>query len=275
MRPSQAGLLDGTHAVLTPEYVEFDFVLAGLYSRFLAWLFDRLLILVAAFAVGIMIQFFGAAAGVVTGLGDAAGGFSAALYAVLYFLADWGYSITLETVWSGQTVGKRIMGLRVIQESGVRIGFYQSVLRNLARAFDGFPAFLYLVGGTVALFSNKHQRLGDMLAGTVVIRDRKLKPPSSVAQPEGEMGLLADPMFVSRAHKLPADDQEVLFQAALRREELSIDARLKLFAALSERLQTEFGFYKPEHLSDEKLVLLVATIIVNEKRRARTRAKAR
>lgn len=255
---SQAGTLDATHRVLTPEYVEFDFVLAGLYSRFLAWLVDRLLIIAAALVVSIALTFSGAVVGL--------GGFSAALAAVLYFLFDWGYGIALETAWSGQTVGKRVMGLRVIQESGVRIGFYHAALRNLARAFDSFPA-LYLVGGTVALFSRSHQRLGDLLAGTVVIRERRLKIPSSIAQPDGETGMLTDPAFRANAMKLPAEDQEVLFNAALRREELSIDARLKLFASMSERLQQGFGFKKPEHLSDEKLVLLVATVIVEQKRK--------
>lgn len=265
MRSSQAGTLDATHRVLTPEYVEFDFVLAGLYSRFLAWLLDRLLIIGVAMGVTLALSTAGGAVGL--------NGFSAALAAVLYFAVDWGYGIVLETAWSGQTLGKRALGLRVIQESGVRIGFYHAALRNLARAFDGFPA-LYLVGGVVALFSKSHQRLGDLLAGTVVVRERRLKIPSSVAQPEGEVGMLADPSFRAKALKLPADYQEVLFHAALRREELSMDARLNLFAALGERLQRGFGFDKPAHLSDEKLVLLVASVIVDEKRKSALRARA-
>ena len=61
----------------------------------------------------------------------AAPGFANAFFVVIYFLVDWGYGIFLETVWSGQTVGKRVMSLRVIQESGVRIGFYHAALRNL------------------------------------------------------------------------------------------------------------------------------------------------
>lgn len=261
MRTQDAGTLDGTHAVLTPEYVEFDFVLAGLYSRFVAWLLDGVLVLVASSIIltAISMVMF------------AFPGFASALGFVVYFLVDWGYAITLETWWSGQTVGKKVMGLRVIQESGVRIGFYQAALRNLARPFDRFPV-LYLVGGTVALFSKSHQRLGDLIAGTIVVRERKLKIPSSVSQPEGEKTLLSDPLFVSRALKLPTDDQEVIFNAAIRREELGMDARLNLFAALSRRLQDEYDFYRPSHLSDEKLVLLVAAAIAAEKSKPRKRA---
>ncbi len=264
MTPSQAGTLDATHAVLTPEYVEFDFVLAGLYSRFLAWIIDAMLVIatsiVALFVISLPMAAFP--------------GFASFFFIVGYFLIDWGYAITLETWWSGQTVGKRVMGLRVIQESGVRIGFYQAVLRNLARPVDRLP-FLYLLGGTVALFARSHQRLGDMLAGTVVIRERKLKVPSSISQPEGETTLLSDPQFRAKAAKLPPEDQEVLFNAAIRREELGMEARLKLFAALSERMQEEYAFYRPEHLSDEKLVLLIAAAVASEKNRAKKAAPPR
>ncbi|MBX5482217.1 MAG: RDD family protein [Myxococcaceae bacterium] len=257
-----AGTLDGSHTVLTPEYVEFDFVLAGLYSRFLAWLIDGVIVVAISAAV---ITLIGVAS-------IALPGFGSALIFIVYFLIDWGYAIFLETIWSGQTIGKRAMGLRVIQESGVRIGIYQAALRNLIRPFDRLPLF-YLVGGIAALFSASHQRLGDMVAGTIVVRERRLKIPSSVTQPEGETTLLKDARFIARAMKLPSEDQEVLFNAAIRREELGMDARLGLFAALSRRLQEEYGFDKPEHLSDEKLVLLVAAAIANEKAKPRKAKK--
>lgn len=253
-------LLDGTHAVLTPEYVEFDFVLAGLYSRFLAWLLDALIIVGLSMAVATVL-------GPVMSLVP---GFTAVLF-VAWFLVDWGYGILLETWWSGQTIGKRALGLRVIQESGVRIGFYHAVLRNLARPFDRLPLF-YLVGGIAALFSRSQQRFGDMLAGTIVVRERRLKIPASIARPEGELGLLKDPDFLFRVSRLTSEEEEVIFNAAIRREELQLEARLKLFAAISQRLQDEAGFSKPAHLSDEKLVLLVAAALAArsaEKRKAR------
>jgi uncharacterized RDD family membrane protein YckC len=250
MHSSHAGFLDGSHAVLTPEYVEFEFVLAGLYSRFLAWLVDGMVVLVASLSI-------------LSGIGlvlAAFPGLSSAFSLAVYFLLDWGYGIGMETAWSGQTLGKRMLGLRVIQESGVRIGFFHAALRNLARPFDRLP-LLYLVGGSVALFSKSHQRLGDMLAGTIVVRERRLRIPSSIAQANGDAQLAADPQFVSRALQLPAEEREILVNAAIRREELHIDARLKLFAALSERLQAEYGFSRPEYLSDEKLVLLVVAAL--------------
>ncbi|HZH75495.1 MAG TPA: RDD family protein, partial [Archangium sp.] len=243
-------LLDGTHTVLTPEYVEFRFTLAGLYSRFLAWLLDAVIVLfsTSAILIGLSFAMF------------AFPGFASALGFVIYFLVDWGYGIALETVWSGQTVGKRVMGLRVIQQSGVRIGFYHAALRNLARPVDKLP-FFYMVGGVAALLSGSHQRLGDMLAGTIVVRERRLKVPSALGI-AGDESLLADPLFVSRVKKLSTEERDVILSAALRREELRMEARLQLFSALSTRLQDVLAMEKPAHLSDEKWTLLVAAALV-------------
>lgn len=253
-------LLDGNHAVLTPEYVEFDFVLAGMMSRMLAWLIDSLVIFGLVIVLGIVVSF----------AGSAMPGFASALFMVAWFLVDWGYFILLETMWSGQTLGKKALGLRVIQESGVRIGFLHAALRNLARPFDRLPALLfgmagpgfYAVGGACAFLSKSHQRLGDMLAGTVVVRERRLKIPASLARPDVELTLLQDPTFRARVARLTSEEEALIFASALRREELGMEARLSLFQSLAQRLEDDADFHKPPHLSDEKLVLLVAAALV-------------
>jgi uncharacterized RDD family membrane protein YckC len=253
-------LLDGNHAVLTPEYVEFDFVLAGLMSRMLAWLIDSLIITAIVIALGIVVSL----------AGMLAPGLAVAVFMIAYFALDWGYFIVLETLWSGQTVGKRAFGLRVIQESGVRIGFTQAALRNLTRPFDRMPgAFLgimgpafYGVGGLCAFLSERQQRLGDMLAGTIVVRERRLKIPASLARPDVELTLLQDPTFRARVARLTTEEEALIFAAALRREELGMEARLSLFSSLAQRLQDDASFHKPAHLSDEKLVLLIAAALV-------------
>ncbi len=272
--PAEANTqLDATHRVLTPEYVEFTFVVAGLLSRFLAWVVDTAVTVAIAIALAVFVQILAA----LEFLASHSVGFAPAAMVILWFLIDWGYFILLESVWSGQTVGKRVMGLRVIQESGVRVGFYQSVIRNLLRPVDRLP-FFYFVGGLAALFTQSQQRLGDLLAGTIVVRERRLKIPSSLAQPEGDLSLLQDPEFRAKVSKLTADEETVLFSAALRREELGMEARLHLFATLSTRLQDEVGFFKPPHLSDEKLCLLVTAALAakkGEKLRARPSAPVR
>lgn len=258
--PAPAGgrrTLDAVHVVLTPEYVEFGFVLAGLYSRFLAWAVDGALVLFGSLAVLIVLQMTMAVFP----------GFVSALGFIVWFLMDWGYGIALETALSGQTLGKRMLGLRVIQQSGVRVGFYQAALRNLVRPLDRLPV-LYLVGGLAALFSSAQQRLGDMVAGTLVVRERRLRPPSGIARPSAEAGLLEDPLFLSRILRLSAEARELLLSAALRREELGMDARLSLFAALAQYLAEEVSLHKPPHLSDEKLVLLVAAALAAQARQA-------
>lgn len=258
--------LDGTHTVLTPEYVEFNFVLAGLMSRFLALMIDTVLSLFITFAllmavtlISTLISVSTAAAGA-SGIGQTLLGLGVAAQFVIWFLVDWGYMVVLETAWSGQTVGKKIMGLRVLQDTGVRVGVYQSLLRNLVRPLDKVPVF-YFVGGTAALFSATQQRLGDLLAGTIVVRERRLKIPAQLERPDGDTSLLADPDFRARVAKLSAEEETVLFSAALRREELGMEARLNLFATLARRLEEDLGFTKPGHLSDEKLVLLVTAAL--------------
>jgi uncharacterized RDD family membrane protein YckC len=250
MAQRTSAMLDGSHTVITPEYVEFNFVLAGLYSRALAWLLDTSVVLLGTMGVMWVLSQRMAAFPELGG----------ALFFLLWFLLVWGYGITLETAWSGLTLGKRLFGLRVIQETGVRIGFSHAVVRNLARPLDRLPV-LYLVGGITALFSASQQRLGDLLAGTIVVRERRLKIPASIGRPEGETALLTDASFRSRVAKLTSEESEVIFAAAIRREELGMEARLQLFAALSRRLQQEAEISKPAHLSDEKLVLLAAAAL--------------
>ncbi len=258
--------LDGAYTVLTPEYVEFNFVLAGLMSRFLALLIDTVLSLVITVLLFLLVLLFqlalSAAGAVVAGAGAAQEllGVGFAAQFVVWFLVDWGYMVLLEVAWSGQTVGKRILGLRVIQDSGVRVGASQSLLRNLVRPVDKLP-LLYLVGGVAALFSGSQQRLGDLLAGTIVVRERRLKIPTQLERPEGDTSLLSDPDFRARVARLSAEEEAVLFSAALRREELGMEARLTLFATLARRLEDDLGFGKPAHLSDEKLVLLVTAAL--------------
>lgn len=258
--------LDGTHTVLTPEYVEFNFVLAGLMSRFLALLVDTVLSILITYLLFILVLIFslllsaGTAAVGGAGAGSSLFGLGMAAQFVIWFLIDWGYMVLLETVWSGQTVGKKMLGLRVIQDTGVRVGVYQSLLRNLVRPLDKLPIF-YLVGGAAALFSNTQQRLGDLLAGTIVVRERRLKIPAQLERPDGDTSLLADADFRARVAKLSAEEENVMFSAALRREELGMEARLNLFATLARRLEEDLGFTKPAHLSDEKLVLLVSAAL--------------
>ncbi|MGC4113988.1 MAG: RDD family protein [Myxococcales bacterium] len=246
--------LESVHVVRTPEYVEFEFPLAGVMTRFLAWLIDVLISTMVA-----------ASASVVVVLGASlAPGLATALVFIIWFLVNWGYFLFLEYRYAGQTIGKRVLGLRTIQDNGVRVGFYQATMRNLVRAVDHLP-LLYLGGGALALISKKTRRLGDIAGGTVVIRDRRRAIPASIARPSELVPALQERKVEDRIRRASVEEREVLLSAALRREELSMEARLTLFKALSEYVTERFSLEKPVHLSDEKYVVAIASALVQER----------
>jgi uncharacterized RDD family membrane protein YckC len=159
--------IDDRHITATPEGVPLEAVLAGLGSRFVAYAFDFAL-QVAAFvlvAIGLGIGFGGSNAShtsalIVTG--------SLVLFA---FVDYFGYFIFCEMLFNGRSLGKRLAGLRVVRVSGQAVGFWSSLLRNLLRVADALPG-MNLVGVVLIVTTTKNQRLGDLVAGTIVVRDR-------------------------------------------------------------------------------------------------------
>jgi uncharacterized RDD family membrane protein YckC len=241
----EQGFLGATHVIRTPELVEFEFELAGLYSRFLAWLIDgcisAAMITAAAFA-----------ASLVAPLAEGLAGF---LTFVIIFLVTWGYFSFFEWRMGGRTPGKKALGLRVVQVSGVRIELLHAFLRNLLRPFDSLP-FLYAVGGGVALFAPSRRRLGDLVAGTVVVRERRRKAPAALSLAAASNAPARSLLRLEeRLRRATVSERELLLSAAMRREELSVPARLAIFTELAGFLAERFGVEKPDHLSDEKLVL--------------------
>ncbi len=156
------------YVTTTPEGVSLDAVLAGLGSRFAAYLVD-LLIQVASL-IGVVLL------GLLIG-GPSRGGRSGALVLdgvfYLFVAIDFiGYFVICEMLWSGRTPGKRALGLRVVRVGGQPVGFWSSLLRNLLRVVDALPS-LYIVGAVLILVTPKNQRLGDALGHTVVVRERR------------------------------------------------------------------------------------------------------
>ena len=148
----------------TPENVRLAFRLAGPGTRLGAYLVD--------FALRVVI-FYGMAIATFALLVPVTGtGLSTGVFYVLAFVLEWGYGCFFETWWNGQTPGKRLFGLRVIKTEGYSIGFYDAMLRNLLRAADFFP-LLYAAGFIAAASTSRMQRIGDMVAGTMVIRERR------------------------------------------------------------------------------------------------------
>jgi uncharacterized RDD family membrane protein YckC len=162
----------------TPEQVHLRFNVAGIGSRFVAVLLD-MLVIVAIYVIEIFVFLAIAAtfpqAGSHTEL-NTAGKWFLAFIIFFQFLLYWGYFALFEAFWHGQTLGKRVMKLRVIKDSGRQITFFESLARNLLRLIDYLPG-LYLVGVITMLCNKLNKRLGDFAAGTLVIHERVDEQP--------------------------------------------------------------------------------------------------
>ena len=202
-------------SIETPEQVALEFPLAGVGSRFLAVSIDTLLQLL----IGLLV--FAAVAGTRSLLGDAARGGGPWFLAVLVitvFLLFYGYFMAFEAFWHGQTPGKRLIGLRVLSVTGRPARLDEAILRNLLRIIDQMPG-IYAIGIVTMLVSARHQRLGDLAAGTVVVHEKALSVPvlTVAAPPAGgawsgaglsEPELLLAETFLQRRHELTPDVRE-------------------------------------------------------------------
>jgi|ERR1700754_283786 len=160
----------------TPERVPLHFALASIGNRFLACAIDHAL---QVFTLALILVAFL----ILADLSSVEGSISNApkwVYAVMIvvlFLVLTGYFAFFEWMWSGQTPGKRWLKLRVIREDGRPITFWEAAVRNLLRSFDMMPTFFYSVGLISVFISSRDQRVGDMVAGTVVVREREAEAP--------------------------------------------------------------------------------------------------
>src|SRR2546430_10812837 len=154
--------------VSTPERVSFTYDTATLGSRFLAQFLD---LLVLGGGVGVLSAGFALVVAAVPGL-EGAQGWLVAVWLVFIFVVVVGYFPVSEAVWSGRTLGKLVMHLRVVDVQGGPVNVSQAIVRNLVRLVDFLP--LYYAVGAVTMFVNQRgQRLGDLAAGTVVVRERR------------------------------------------------------------------------------------------------------
>ncbi len=204
-----------TLRISTPEGVSLELQLAGIGSRFVALLTDTVLQVVAFVALAIALDVAGA------------GGFTGdAVLAVAGFGLVFAYPVAFELGAGGRTPGKRWSSLRVVCDDGSPVTFRASALRNLVRPVDAIPG-VYLVGAIAIFASRDNQRLGDLAAGSLVVRElraaRRAPPPShplEAVEPEelpawdvsglGEPELAALRRFLERRHALDAVPRNLL-----------------------------------------------------------------
>ena len=150
----EARMLDTTIRAATPEGIELEIRPAGPVPRALAWLVDLLWRIAVLFIVSLTLGYFGK-------LGTG-------VFLITWFTLDWIAPAWFEAYWDGATPGKKALGLRVIGEDGAPIGWNAALSRNLLRFADFLPLFYF--GGLLAMVCNpRFQRLGDMVAGTLVV----------------------------------------------------------------------------------------------------------
>ncbi|HVB71441.1 MAG TPA: RDD family protein [Acidimicrobiales bacterium] len=157
--------LEDRYVTPTPEGVSLDVVLAGIGSRFMAFVIDSILLAIVLVVVNVAL-FAGFSSNTRSDKILTAG-----LSLLTFLLIFAGYFIVCEMLWSGRSIGKRAAGIRVVSATGVAEGFWSILLRNIARLIDFLPIF-YIVGSISILASANNQRIGDMLANTIVIRER-------------------------------------------------------------------------------------------------------
>lgn len=238
----------------TPEGIGFSLPVAGPITRALAILIDTVVTAGAAAALG---RIFSAA----RLLSDDA---AAALGTLSWFAVSVGYGLILEWFWRGQTVGKRVLGVRVMDAAGLRLRFEQIVIRNIVRWVDMLP-FLYVVGGTAALLSRRGQRFGDVAASTIVVRIPAATIPRAHPARRGHYNsLLGFDLPVSRLRSRVTPAMAALaIEALARRDDFDPIARVRVFGELAAKLRLLAPF--PEDvtapLSDEQYVRNVAEVV--------------
>ena len=166
-------------SIETPEQINISFQKAGIGSRFYAALLDTGLLALISF-IGYYVN-----RNFISELGDTLGNWLGALGGILVFALFWGYYMVFEVTTNGQSPGKRALGLRVIKDGGYPIGFTDSAIRNLVRVVDFLP-FFYGAGLLAMLLNSNWKRLGDLAAGTLVVKtartDLKLTGVNSKAR---------------------------------------------------------------------------------------------
>jgi uncharacterized RDD family membrane protein YckC len=236
----------------TPEQTSLDFTVAGIGSRFLALALDTLIQFAAGVVVGIAGTFgLAATAAVAPKLALWTG----AILIVFYFLLYFGYYALFEIIWNGQTIGKRVVGIRVVKDSGRPLTPAESIGRNLMRIVDWLP-FLYAIGIVSAVLTKENKRLGDLVAGSLVVREASLASLKPVWQTEQPA---APPVasFYGGAN-LTAQEFALIDSFLTRRSELDYDIRLRMADQIFYRLKPKLTLPPDNSLSTEGILEAVA-----------------
>lgn len=219
-------MFDDHVTIATPEGVSLDLLLAGLGSRFIAAVVDvvvQIALIVALYAVL---------------TSTSSSGFLLAFFSIVSFLVLFGYDVLFEVANAGRTPGKLAAGLRVLRRDGRPVDFVTSAVRNLLRIVDFLPT-LYVVGAVLIVATRDHQRLGDIAAGTIVVRERRATTPTVPLPPSAPVP--GAPYLTWDVSAVTPDEVATVRSFLERRTTITPAARAQLAWELSSRLRAKVG----------------------------------
>ena len=223
----------------TPEQIALELPLAGIGSRFLAFAIDTLIQAAVYILTGIIfLLVLPVGFSMFTFLPKLIG---PALAIFIGFAVYWGYFAIFESLWNGQTPGKRLAGIRVIKESGRPINAFEAIGRNLMRAVDGMPGF-YGVALVCMICNRQSRRLGDFVAGTVVVHEKpteEIRPTWNTATDKASA--------TGGLGQMTAEELVLIETYLSRRFELDPEVRLRTAIQIADRIKAKTGLQPQSH----------------------------
>jgi uncharacterized RDD family membrane protein YckC len=232
--------------VLTPEHVPIRLFPAGLGARFLALMVDFAIVMGCESVVASLLML------------------SPGLSTVVLFVLQWGYHMYFEVRHRGQSPGKRICGLRVVDSRGLPITFQQSFVRNVVRVLDFAPIF-YGLGGLACMTDRHRRRLGDLVADTLVIEEHRAADPTRAISDARRFNSLQTARVLRRLRKqVGLEERELLLLICLRADALDPQARFDLMEEVGGHYRRTLEVDDP-HLSGENLVRGLLSILYTDR----------
>jgi len=240
--------------ISTGESVTFSYELAGLGSRFFAVFVDLTIQISVAIAAFLLLAW---AASTVPGRATTAApskiaeSILIALLIIAAFMLFVGYFIIFEWRWNGRTPGKRLLGIRVVRDGGFAVDFTAAVIRNVVRILEASLGF-YAVSAVATLLSPQNRRLGDMAAGTIVVRDQRYERTTAAslrrdADRDDEL-----------IRNLSPAERDLIRRYAARRTTLNLDARTAISSEIAATIRPKLGI-SFDHIDDDHLLIHLAT----------------
>ncbi len=257
--------------ILTPELVPLEYRLAGMSERGIAWVVDEIIVnTVLALLVFVLSLFSGLTAGIGAPV-------ALAFFLVAYFALGILYRWIGEVRFRGLTIGKRLLRLRVVQENGTSVQSWQALVRNVVRVVDALPFFGYLLGASAMFLDGKSRRVGDLLAGTVVIHEVVHEPPRAVrVLARSDSSLSTDAGAVSRIRRrLTPREATLLTEFVAVAERIDTARRLELARRLAGSYRERLRLDAHAGLPDEALLRGIAGVVARDRFGTPGRVRAR